>query len=304
MQSMLDACEKYGAAWDIKWNPGKTQLLKTGQPKAKDRGLVVKFCGEDLKVVQEIKYLGVEIRGDLKSNTHIARRRQATIRASFALEGIGGNEKRMSPKLRAFLYKTYARPILLYGVENASLNQKEASVLKTTEGNIVKRLLGVSFNSRTTHLLAALDLEPLQHKVEKEKCSFFLRLSENDLTRKLTNELIGLNLTATRNTLGLHDEINSLRNGAISTTPVRPEWQNLNDEYAQLLNACYELIEDKQRLKAQLFSHGLTHSIQTALINSKSLVKLLTKSYIPSNTHAHANDNMNGDANSTNLRLI
>ena len=37
VQAMLEVCERYGVKWSIKWNPDKTQLMKMGQPKAKDR---------------------------------------------------------------------------------------------------------------------------------------------------------------------------------------------------------------------------------------------------------------------------
>ena len=181
--------------------------------------------------------------------------------------------------MRGFLYKTYARPILMYGVETSTLNQKEQTILKRTKGNTVKRLLGLSTKLRSTHLLAALGLEPLLDKIQREKCGFFLRLSKNSLTRRLTNEIITLNLTGTRGTRGLHDEIASMCTPAASMTPCRPEWQLLHPSYARLLSACHEIIDENKKKKKELLSHGVTHSTQTALRTDGTLVRLLAKSF-------------------------
>ena len=113
----------------------------------------------------------------------------------------------------------------------------------------------------------------------REKCDFFLRLSKNALTRQLTNEIIKLNLTATRGTRGLHEEITSLCGPTMSMTPTRPEWQLLHDDYARLLSSCHEIIEEKLKKKKELLSNGITHSIQTALRTDSTLVRLLAKSF-------------------------
>lgn len=86
--------------------------------------------------------------------------------------------------MKGFLYKTYARPVLCYRMENVVMTQKDKEQ--------VKRTLGLSTRLKTTHLLAAVDIEPILSKQVNEKCRFFLNLYKNNLIRHITNELLAL----------------------------------------------------------------------------------------------------------------
>ncbi|MFO8155476.1 MAG: hypothetical protein R6U87_05600, partial [Thiohalospira sp.] len=51
--------------------------------------------------------------------------------------------KQLQPKLKMFVYKTYCRPILQYGLESIALNKTEKILLQKTESTLVKGLAGV-----------------------------------------------------------------------------------------------------------------------------------------------------------------
>ena len=88
------------------------------------------------------------------------------------------------------MYKMLVRPVLTYGAEVLYLTKSDADILKRTEGNSVKAMMNLSRNSKTTHLLGALKIEPLVNRLKIQKMNFFNRLNQNDLTRELTNKLI------------------------------------------------------------------------------------------------------------------
>ena len=52
------------------------------------------------------------------------------------------------------------------------------------EGIILKRMIGVNKRTRTTNLLYALGIEPVEMKIKKIKMNFAKRLFENKFTKK------------------------------------------------------------------------------------------------------------------------
>ena len=88
-------------------------------------------------------------------------------------------------EVKARLFSTYIRPILMYGTENCDLNSRQMEAIQVTEGNIIKRMLAIPRKSRTIPLFQALRLQSTSLKIVKQKQNFFIRLSENQYTRTL-----------------------------------------------------------------------------------------------------------------------
>ena len=99
----------------------------------------------------------------------------------------------MDVSTRGFLYKTFIRPILHYGLENCDLNTNELDLIKTGEGNIIKTMIGINKQVHSTSLLAALNIEQSRDRLIQEKLSFFIRLYNNDYTRNVLIELAHAN---------------------------------------------------------------------------------------------------------------
>lgn len=90
-----------------------------------------------------------------------------------------------SPFLISQLFKTFIRPILLYGNEVLDFKRSEINDIKRTEGNIIKKLLNIPIRSRTTWLFNALNIEPIDMYLENQKLNFINRLIDNKFTCKL-----------------------------------------------------------------------------------------------------------------------
>ncbi|CAF0947906.1 unnamed protein product [Brachionus calyciflorus] len=87
--------------------------------------------------------------------------------------------------MKAQLYKIYIRLILWYGIEAFNIKKSDILALKRFEGNIVKKILGISNKCKTTDLFNALKLETTRERMNKIKVDFYYRLYENDFTKKL-----------------------------------------------------------------------------------------------------------------------
>ena len=72
MQTMLQTCDRYGQTWNIKWNPGKTQLIKAGQPKASCQHLRREAASGKR---DKVSIKGAQIQSDMKETS---RNRQLT----------------------------------------------------------------------------------------------------------------------------------------------------------------------------------------------------------------------------------
>ena len=102
---------------------------------------------------------------------------------------IGVSNIQMRPNMKGHMYKTYIRPVLMYGLVNCFLNKTLLNEIKRFEGNIIKKLLGVPRRCRTTAIVLALNLLPTKLYLENQKTELYTRLISNQYTRDLIVEL-------------------------------------------------------------------------------------------------------------------
>jgi hypothetical protein len=92
----------------------------------------------------------------------------------------------LTPFTKAFLYTTYLRPFLLYGIENYNLNANETKSIKRAESNCLKKALKLSTRIKTTELLLALKIV----STKQLKLAFFIRLTNNSYTRSIIDKIL------------------------------------------------------------------------------------------------------------------
>ena len=127
MQKLLGIADKIGNELEIKFNAQKTNLMVFNQNIKRTN----KATKEDLwqgnvtlgeKTIQEVKnmrYLGIELSEDNKNKLHIEKRKKLAIGAVVKLKSLGIWNEFSTPFLKAHLYKTFIRPLLMYGMDRA-----------------------------------------------------------------------------------------------------------------------------------------------------------------------------------------
>ena len=88
------------------------------------------------------------------------------------------------------MYKTYVRPVVLYGVETQSLNKEQTRELQVFESSIIKRLVGISKYCRSTLLIYASSLERIEERVGNAKLALIDRLAANTDTQETTASIL------------------------------------------------------------------------------------------------------------------
>ena len=117
---------------------------------------------------------------------HLTTRKRATMARMSEMRTLGINSPHTSVPLRLFMYKTYVRPVLLYGVETQSLNKEQTRELQVFESTIIKRLVGISKYCRSSHLIYASTLDRIEERVASLKLGLIGRLATNRDTRSTT----------------------------------------------------------------------------------------------------------------------
>ena len=92
----------------------------------------------------------------------------------------------MKIRLKVFLYRTYCRTILNYGIENLHISERAYKEMHSFECLILKYALSISKTVNNTKLMNAINLPTVRNTVAIKKLKFF----NQSLNNNLTNEFI------------------------------------------------------------------------------------------------------------------
>lgn len=198
--------EKYCDIFDIAINAKKTKCMILGKIKT----IVepeIKVNGQILEIVDTFKFLGVHIDREGNFIKHMCVRKSAFFSGLTEIERLGMNEPDVPISMKCLLYTSLVRSKLLYGMECLNLKskfvQKEISSL---ESNTLKRACGLNKLSKTTGLLYAMGITPLELYILKRKLFFILQLLQNKATNELVENGIHRSLDSTLELIGVNRE--------------------------------------------------------------------------------------------------
>ena len=92
---------------------------------------------EKVTLSEDTEVLGVTFDAKLDSCKHVKNRVRKCHQGVLKLSKIGLNSD-----VKAFLWNSIGCPLLSYGMESLSLSNTNIKILKTTQGNIIKRIMG------------------------------------------------------------------------------------------------------------------------------------------------------------------
>jgi len=138
-----------------------------------------------LSIETESRYLGFQLSSKNGNFSHVSNRKKKSIVQIAKLKNLGLLSNNLSPDARAYLFKTYLRPVILYGVDCCDLTENEVETLCTAEGNALKNTIGLNKQVRTTPLFISLNIETTRWRILKDKIMLFDRLATNVLVREL-----------------------------------------------------------------------------------------------------------------------
>ncbi|KAK3537219.1 hypothetical protein QTP70_003376 [Hemibagrus guttatus] len=115
----------------------------------------VRLQGEEVKKVQEFKYLGSTVQSNGECGKEVKKRVQAGWNGWRKVSGVLCDRK-ISARIKGKVYRTVVRPAMLYGLETVSLRKRQESELEVAELKMlrpVKTCLMKTTNYETKHII-------------------------------------------------------------------------------------------------------------------------------------------------------
>ncbi|KAK3570154.1 hypothetical protein QTP86_012696 [Hemibagrus guttatus] len=103
----------------------------------------VRLQGEEVKKVQEFKYLGSTVQSNGECGKEVKKRVQAGWNGWRKVLGVLCDQK-ISARIKGKVYRTVVRPAMLYGLETVSLRKRQESELEVAELKMLRFSLGVT----------------------------------------------------------------------------------------------------------------------------------------------------------------
>ena len=141
------------------------------------------------QIVESLKYLGVTISNKNSPDKHILQRKQTTISALTKLEKLSVYNNQSDPRLIAYLFQAFIRPVSIHGTENFILSSARQKVISKIDTKALKRMLNISSRCHHSDLINVLKIGETNATIKLNKVSLFKRLAENELTYKTLEEL-------------------------------------------------------------------------------------------------------------------
>ncbi len=205
MQLLLDEIGKLGNEDDILFNGKKSAILVFNELDTKQDNIKFKLNREIIPIVESTRYLGYQLNVHNNNYAHILQRKNKTYAAVYKLRSSGLISHNVSPTTRAFLFKTFVRPVLHYGIDNSHLDVNDFNLVKKTETSAFKMMLCINKQCHNTTLYKAVSMTQTETKLEKDKLNLYIRLKENVLTNEILNECSKLRIERFTFTLKMND---------------------------------------------------------------------------------------------------
>ncbi|KAK3565044.1 hypothetical protein QTP86_032471, partial [Hemibagrus guttatus] len=103
----------------------------------------VRLQGEEVKKVQEFKYLGSTVQSNGECAKEVKKRVQAGWNGWRKVSGVLCDQK-ISARIKGKVYRTVVRPAMLYGLETVSPRKRQESELEESELKMLRFSLGVT----------------------------------------------------------------------------------------------------------------------------------------------------------------
>ncbi|KAK3556372.1 hypothetical protein QTP70_008008 [Hemibagrus guttatus] len=124
----------------MKVSRSKTEYMCVNEREGSE---TVRLQGEEVKKVEEFKYLGSTVQSNGECGKEVKKRVQAGWNGWRKVSGVLCDQK-ISARIKGKVYRTVVRPAMLYGLETVSLRKRQESELEVAELKMLRFSLGVT----------------------------------------------------------------------------------------------------------------------------------------------------------------
>ncbi|KAK3530875.1 hypothetical protein QTP70_003621 [Hemibagrus guttatus] len=141
----------------------------------------VRLQGEEVKKVQEFKYLGSTVQSNGECGKEVKKRVQAGWNGWRKVSEVLCDRK-ISARIKGKVYRTVVRPAMLYGLETVSLRKRQESELEVAELKMLRFSLGVTRldRIRNEYIRGTAHVGRLGDKVREARLRWFGHVQRRD----------------------------------------------------------------------------------------------------------------------------
>lgn len=193
MNKAMEIIEEWCRETGLTVNPAKTCLMRFTRKTAERfiRLTPIRIFGQEIELVEEVKYLGVHLDSKLQMNNHIKRTCEKALKSLWATRAMVKRTWGMNPKMMMWLYKQIILPRLTYGsVAWWSRAQivTNASSLEKIQRYAMLMVTGAMKTTPSRALDTALNICPITTKVQTTAIAAYFRLKQSKLWRGNINK--------------------------------------------------------------------------------------------------------------------
>ena len=189
LQELINTCESYAKRWRIKFNPTKTKCTQIGKSRFKTPP-TWKLDGATINLSDETTILGVNFTKDLKAGAHIKNRIRACNQSVFKFSTLGSLYPGLSCEVKTHLWNTINCPVLSYGLETIHISTADLEELKSTQGTVIKRGLGLNKRSHYHRVLKACNITPIEETISNNTARLYHNIFQHDTPAKTLQSLL------------------------------------------------------------------------------------------------------------------
>ncbi|KAK3516278.1 hypothetical protein QTP70_008641 [Hemibagrus guttatus] len=150
----------------------------------------VRLQGEEVKKVQEFKYLGSTVQSNGECGKEVKKRVQAGWNGWRKVSGVLCDQK-ISARIKGKVYRTVVRPAMLYGLETVSLRKRQESELEVAELKMLRFSLGVTRldRIRNEYIRGTAHVGRLRDKVREARLRWFGHVQRREMFHSFVNDV-------------------------------------------------------------------------------------------------------------------
>ncbi|KAK3517775.1 hypothetical protein QTP70_018344 [Hemibagrus guttatus] len=188
-EQMEESLERWRFALErrgMKVSHSKTEYMCVNE---REGSGTVRLQGEEVKKVQEFKYLGSTVQSNGECGKEVKKRVQAGWNGWRKVSGVLCDRK-ISVGVKGKVYRTVVRPAMLYGLETVSLRKRQESELEVAELKMLRFSLGVTRldRIRNEYIRGTAHVGRLGDKVREARLRWFGHVQRRENPHFLNNK--------------------------------------------------------------------------------------------------------------------
>ena len=157
LQCLIDKCVSYSNKFRFRFGFKKSKCMILG----KNPFITIpswKICDQVIATDNHTEILGVTFESNLSYSKHVQTRITSCRQRMYGLTSVGMSYPGLASDTKAYIWNSIGAPMITYAMESIHMTNANIKQLKSAQGAVIKRVMGIPKRSHHTRLLDALKI--------------------------------------------------------------------------------------------------------------------------------------------------